>query len=237
MITSVAKNDVQLITLNDQKVNVLNVDSLTAIRDAVKGASDQKAIVLTGEGKCFSAGLDLKLLPTLNKEELFGLLGKLFEVMQAILTSPCPVIAAINGHCIAGGAVISLCCDQAIGAKKDLKIGLSEVAVGMPLPKFAVELARARLAPTKLTEAVLFGKLYGWEEAIEVGYLHAAVEPDALVTQSLAVAELLTKLPREAYTETKKVLYSHLPETLGAEAVGAFLTDQAQKHMAQFNKA
>lgn len=236
MITSVAKGKVQLITLNDQKVNVLNTASLGALREAIEGAREQGAIVLTGGGKCFSAGLDLKLLPTLSKEQLIGVLTDLHHVMTAILSSPCPVVAAINGHAIAGGAVISLCCDRSIGAKKELKIGLSEVAVGMPLPKLVVELARTRLNPVRLTEAVLFGKLCNWEEAIEVGYLHAAVAPDELLPHALSLAESLAQLPTQAYSETKQSLYAHLPKTLGAEAVGSFLTEQAQQHMAQFKR-
>lgn len=225
---------VSVITLNDEKVNVLNGDSLSALKDALGKCRESRAVVLTGQGKCFSAGLDLKRLPTLDKEQLFGVLELLSDVSTTILRFPCPVIAAVNGHAIAGGAVLTLCCDVAIGPKQDLKIGLSEVAVGMPLPKFVVELARHRLSPTKLTEAVLFGKLYSWEEALEAGYLHKAVDAQELIPTCLAVAEQLASLPRVAYETTKLALWSALPDRLEAEAIGAFLTEQAQSHMAKF---
>lgn len=225
---------VSVLTLNDDKVNVLNEASLSALKKALEDCKESRAVILTGQGKCFSAGLDLKRLPTLDKEQLFAVLELLSDVSTTILRFPCPVIAAVNGHAIAGGAVLTLCCDVAIGPQQDLKIGLSEVAVGMPLPKFVVELARNRLSPRKLTEAVLFGKLYSWEEAIETGYLHKAVDPAHLMPTCLAVAEQLAALPRVAYETTKLALWSTLPDRLEPEAIGAFLTEQAQSHMAKF---
>lgn len=237
MVKAKIENDIALITFDDGKANVLNESSLGHLKEALMESQQARALVLAGAGKCFSAGLDLKRLPTLDKDELVGLLEQFSEVLQLLLRFPCPVVAAVNGHAIAGGAVISLCCDVAIGAENELKIGLSEVAVGMPLPSLVVELARNRLSPKKLTEALLFGKLYDWKEAQEVGYLHQSVPAESLLDLSLSVAEQLKALPREAYSLTKKALWSKLPETLGAEAMGSFLTEQAQKHMAQFKTA
>lgn len=225
---------VSLLTLDDGKVNVLNREMLGAISDALDECEQSKAIVLTGAGKCFSAGLDLKLLPTLEKDELFAVLDQFAQVLNKILRYPRPVIGAINGHAIAGGAVVALCCDACIGAEKDMKFGLSEVAVGMPLPKFVVELARNRLATPRLSEAVLFGKLYNWAEAKEVGYLHQTVQPEALVGASIKIASQLAALPSSAYHPTKLALWSQIPERMEAEAIGAFLTQQAKQHMAQF---
>ena len=237
MVKTEIKNEVALITFDDGKVNVLNEQSLGQLKAALLECQEARALVLAGAGKCFSAGLDLKRLPTLDKDELLALLEQFSEVLQLLLRFPCPVVAAVNGHAIAGGAVITLCCDVAIGAENDLKIGLSEVAVGMPLPSLVIELARNRLSPKKLTEAVLFGKLYDWKEAQEVGYLHQAVPAESLTELSLSVAEQLKSLPREAYSLTKQALWSKLPQTLGAEAMGSFLNEQARKHMAQFNTA
>ena len=225
---------VSLITLDDGKVNVLNQASLSALGQALDDCKDAKAVVLTGGGKCFSAGLDLKVLPSLDKDELFGVLEQFSTVLGRILRYPRPVVAAVNGHAIAGGAVITLCCDVALAGEKDMKIGLSEVAVGMPLPKFVVELARNRLAVPRWSEAVLFGKLYNWREAKEVGYLHQTVPSEKLLETALAVAGQLASLPDSAYTPTKMSLWSQIPQQLEAAAVGAFLTDQAKEHMSQF---
>lgn len=237
MIKAKIENDVALITFDDGKANVLNEKSLAQLQQALEECRPARALVLAGAGKCFSAGLDVKRLASLDKDELVQLLNQFSQVLQTLLRFPCPVVAAVNGHAIAGGAVISLCCDVAIGAENELKIGLSEVAIGMPLPTLVVELARSRLSPKKLTEALLFGKLYDWKEAQEVGYLHQSVPADSLIDLSLSVAEQLKALPREAYSLTKKALWSKLPETLGADAMSSFLTEQAQKHMAQFKAA
>lgn len=234
MIQIEKHGDVTQLTFDDGKVNVLNEDSLTRLGQALDENRDSKALVLTGGGKCFSAGLDLKRMPTLNRDELENLLQIFYDVLRKILDYPCPVVAAVNGHAIAGGAVMTLCCDVAIGVQKEIKVGLSEVAVGMPLPALVVELARQRLDPKRLVEAVLFGKLYSWEEAKMVGYLHLSCPEEALLPYALKLAEQLTGLPRQAYTETKKLLWSVLPDALGAEAVGSFLTEQARAHMSDF---
>jgi enoyl-CoA hydratase/carnithine racemase len=226
--------NITVLTLDDGKVNALNEQSLGELYQALEQVKDSRALILTGNGKCFSAGLDLKRLPTLSKPDLLALMKQLADVMFQLLAFPCPVIAAVNGHAIAGGAVLLLCCDQGIGSKQSVKIGLSEVAVGMPLPDLVVELARHKLSPRRLTEAVLFGKLYDWDEAMEAGYLHHAVEPDQLVPQAIGMAQQLCKLPRNAYLMTKQALYKDLPRDMDPEAVGAFLNDQAQQHMAQF---
>lgn len=234
MIDIKKHGETTLLTFDDGKVNVLNETSLTQLGQALDDSQDSRALVLTGGGKCFSAGLDLKRMPTLDSDELENLLEIFYGVLRRILDYPCPVLAAVNGHAIAGGTVITLCCDVALGAQKEMKIGLSEVAVGMPLPGLVVELARQRLDPRRLTEAVLFGKLYSWEEAIEVGYLHGSAPEEALVSTALGFAEQLCALPRTAYSETKKALWSVLPDALGAEAVGSFLTEQARQHMSGF---
>ena len=234
MIETEKHGKVSLITFNDGKVNVLNEESLMQLGEALDSVKESGAIVLAGAGKCFSAGLDLKRMSTLSRTELANLLRIFGEVVRKVLEFPCPVVAAVNGHAIAGGAVMTLSCDVAVGVQQELKIGLSEVAVGMPLPKLVVELARARLCPRRLTEAVLFGKLYSWEEALEVGYLHQSASAEALVPTCLKIAEQLSALPREAYSLTKKELWSTLPATLGAEAVGSFLTEGAKQHMSGF---
>jgi len=234
MVKIETHNQIKQIVLNDGKVNCLSDDLLQALKEALEECRDAPALVLTGEGKCFSAGLDLKTLPTLDEKQLFKVLEKFSDVLVTILHYPCPVVAAVNGHAIAGGAVISLCCDVTLGAEVDLKVGLSEVAVGMPLPRFVVELARHRLCPTKLTEAVLFGTLYPWKKALEVGYFHETVAVDKLRSTAVAYAEQLAQLPKTAYRPTKAALWEAVPNKLEPDAISAFLTDQAQQHMAKF---
>lgn len=234
MIDIKQEGSVAVITFDDGKVNVLNHESLSRLGSAFDECREAGAILLRGQGKCFSAGLDLKILSQLEPVELSTLLELFSTVLQKIIQSPCPVVAAVNGHAIAGGAVITLCCDTAIGAQGELKIGLSEVAVGMPLPTFVVELARQRLNPTKLVEALLFGKLYGWQGGLEAGYLHHTAQPEELSGRSLEIAHHLAQLPKQAYLQTKKALWAPLPKSLGSEAMGSFLTAQAQQHMSKF---
>ncbi|MFA5506185.1 MAG: enoyl-CoA hydratase/isomerase family protein [Vulcanimicrobiota bacterium] len=234
MIITEQHGELALLTFDDGKVNLLNEDSLGRLAQALDENRGSRALILTGGGKCFSAGLDLKRMPTLSPQELENLLDLFYSVLKKILDYPCPVVAVLNGHAIAGGAVLSLCCDVTIGIQQEIKVGLSEVSVGMPLPSFVVELARQRLDPKRLVEAVLFGRLYSWEEALQVGFLHHSAPESALMPMALKIAEQLAELPREAYQQTKRLLWSKLPDTLGAEAVGSFLTEQARQHMSGF---
>lgn len=235
MITINSQDKVTLINFDDGKVNVLNESSLKALIQAFDDSRDAGAVVLMGGGKCFSAGLDLKTMITLDKPQLNSLLQLFSDLLIKILDFPCPVVAAVNGHAIAGGAVLTLCCDYAVGVEQELKIGLSEVAVGMPLPTLVVELARNRLSAPRLTEAVLFGRLYSWEDALQVGYLHQSAPAEKLRETALAVASQLSKLPRPAYHRTKQALFGNLPKELGSDAIESFLTGEARKHMSQFS--
>ena len=234
MINTEIHAGIALVTFDDGKVNALNQESLSQLESTIDSLSDAKAVVLTGGKKCFSAGLDMKKMVTFDQNQLDELLQQFNKVVQKILRFPRPFIAAVNGHAIAGGAVMTLCCDHVVGVNKELKIGLSEVAVGMPLPSLVVELARHRLNPKKLNEAVLFGNLYNWDGALNAGYFNEVTGAETLKPRAIELAGQLGELPQTAFAETKKSLLAHLPSELGAEAVGAFLTDGAQQHMAKF---
>jgi enoyl-CoA hydratase len=115
-----------------------------------------------------------------------------------------PTIAACTGHALAGGALTMLSCDVRIGADVPAKIGLSEVAIGMTLPKFGVELARDRLTTTAFTRSTIAGQVYDAAGARDVGYLDLVVPADELMTTVAAEAAALAQLRTGPYGATKR---------------------------------
>jgi len=125
--------------------------------------------------------------------------GLLFQV----LAHPRPVVAACTGHAVAAGAAILLACDAGVGLDGPFKIGLNEVAVGLPLPSFVTTLARERLDARRLVAATLGAAVYSPSEAAEVGYLDRVVSQE-VVGAATAQARRLAAFPADAYRLTKE---------------------------------
>lgn len=195
-----------VVTLDDGKLNTIGHGTLAALTDALRRAEDEATtLVLVGGGRAFSAGFDLAVM-TEGVESMQGLVRAGAEFMMALYGTPLPTVAACTGHALAGGVLTLLCCDERMGpSDRPAKIGLNEVAIGMGLPIFAVELARDRLSPQHLTPAVL-GRVYDPAGAVEAGYLDLLVPGDDLVADAVAVGHERAELRRGAVGRTKQLL-------------------------------
>jgi enoyl-CoA hydratase len=115
-----------------------------------------------------------------------------------------PVVIASTGHALAMGAILLMSADVRIGAEGNYKIGLNEVAIGMPVPKFAVELARTSLSNAAFTAAVNLATVYDPAGAVSAGYLDQVVADDAVLSTALAHAsELAERLDADAFALTR----------------------------------
>ena len=199
-------NGIAVITFDDGKANALSPDMLTKLDDAITQVeTEAKAIVLVGRPERFSAGFDLKLMMA-GPESANALLTQGVKFFGRLFTHPKPIVMACTGHAIAGGVLLLLCADHRVGVAGDYKLGLNETAIGMPLPVFALELAKARLDNRRLEEATLMAKIYNPEEATAVGYLDEATSADALVERAVDRALALADLAPHAYAITKAKL-------------------------------
>lgn len=158
--------------------------------------------MFVGREGVFSAGFDLKELQK-GPAEREALVGRGAHFLHRVFTHPQPVVAAATGHAIAAGALLLLASDSRVGARGDFKVGLNETAIDMALPVFGLELARCRLDPRRLTEAVTQATLYDVEEARSVGYLDELAEADAVLERAIEVATKLAELPPGAYAANK----------------------------------
>jgi enoyl-CoA hydratase len=127
-------------------------------------------------------------------------------MLMRVFGHPQPVVVAVTGHALAAGALLVLSCDTRIGADGPAKIGLNETAIGMGLPRYATELAAARLAPAHLTRAAVQAEIYDPAGAVEAGYLDRVVPAAECEAAAITEARRLGELSTGAYSHTKLAL-------------------------------
>jgi enoyl-CoA hydratase len=166
-------------------------------------ASDAKAVVLTAQGKIFSAGVDLIKLADGGADYIRKFLPTLHRLYDAVFYHPRPVVAAINGHAIAGGCVLAACADRRMMANDGGRIGVTELLVGLPFPALALEIMRHVTPPYFFTETILGGATFPAEVAAHRGLVNVAVDPATLMERSMAAAQELAALSPPAFVQTK----------------------------------
>ena len=203
-VTYELNDRVALITIDDGKANAISHPIAAGIHDALeKAKTEAGAVVLAGRPGRFSAGFDLSVM-TSSPEAARNLLKAGADIAIEIHEFPMPVVIASTGHALAMGAILLMSADVRIGAEGNYKIGLNEVAIGMPVPKFAVELARTSLSNAAFTAAVNHATVYDPAGAVVAGYLDQVVADDAVLTTALAhAADLAERLDSDAFALTR----------------------------------
>ena len=205
MIEATRHGDVMVLKLVHGKANALDVELCEAIAarfNALRGTPD-KAVVLTGQGRMFSAGVDLPRLVDGGVDYVRKFLPALHKLYDTVFHHPKPVIAAVNGHAIAGGCVLQCCADKRIAARDGGRIGVTELQVGVPFPAMAFEVMRFATAPQYLPDVILSGATFPTDEALKRGLVDEIVEPDQLLERALAAARALAALPPATFAMTK----------------------------------
>ncbi|MCU1353661.1 MAG: Enoyl-CoA hydratase/isomerase [Acidimicrobiales bacterium] len=197
---------VAVVTLDDGKANAIShavIDGLHAALDQAE-ADEARALLLVGREGKFSAGFDLPTM-TESLESMRALVTAGARLQMRIYGLGMPTIAACTGHALAAGALMLLVSDHRVGADLPAKIGLNEVAIGMALPIFAVELARDRLTPREFGPATMQARIYDPAGAVDAGYLDRVVPVDRLLDEAMADAARLAEIRTGAYARTKLV--------------------------------
>ena len=194
---------VATITLDDGKANVMSERMQAEIGAALDRAqADGAVVLLRGRPRMFSGGYDLAMFGR-PREEIARTLRAGGELVHRLLGFPRPVVALCTGHAIAQGAFLLLAADVRIGVAGDFKIGLNEVAIGLTMPHYGVEIARLRLSAPWLNHATTTGALYGPVEAERAGFLDSVVPEEAAFAAALEAARALTRVNAEAHDGTK----------------------------------
>lgn len=194
---------VATITMDDGKANVMSETMTQALRDAFDRAErDEAVVLLCGREGLFSAGYDLALFQR-SAGDVVRTLRMGGELVERVLGFPRPVVAACSGHAIAQGAFVLLAADVRIGAAGAFKVGLNEVAIGLTIPHYGVETARAQLSPPWFDHATVTGTLYPPDQAMTAGFFHRVVDPGEVMAVARAEAERLSAVNMTAHAGTK----------------------------------
>lgn len=221
-VTTEPRGSVLVIHLDDGRANAITPELLAGITDAVRAAEadpEIKAIVVHGREGRFSGGFDLAVMRGDDLAAIGELAAGGAMLVHTLYGAKLPVVVACTGHAIAMGAMILLAGDVRVGAAGEFKIGMSELAIGMSLPSWALTILTERLDRKRLQEALMTARLYNPATAVEVGYLDEVVAPDEVLDRALEVADgLAATIDLRAYAATLKLLRGPMLERLAEEA-------------------
>jgi enoyl-CoA hydratase len=218
MIDVAMEDDIAVVTMRHGKANTLDIEFCDALAERFEDlrGTEAEAVVLTGEGRIFSAGVDLIRLDEGGPDYIREFLPALHRLYQAVFYHPKPVVSAINGHAVAGGCVLACCADRRLMAHEPGRIGVTELLVGVPFPALAFEVLRFAVPPRYLAEVTLSGATYPPEAALQRGWIDEVVESDSLTADALAVARKLADLSPPAFVQTKRQIRQPVIERVAA---------------------
>jgi enoyl-CoA hydratase len=197
-------------------MDVALLDELVAALDGV-AADPPAALVLAGRPGFFSAGADLKAVPSYGPDEQRAMVNGINAMALGVYGLPCPVVGAITGHAIAGGMVLAICTDLRVAASEG-RYGLTEVKVGVPYPQAAIGVIAAEL-PLVARRLFAFGNgLHDAQTCLRLGVFDEVVEPAEVLPRAQALARDLASMPGEVYARTKRDLRGATLERLRAAA-------------------
>jgi enoyl-CoA hydratase len=225
MIESASADGVTVLTMRHGKANALDIEFCEALASHFLALrlTDAKAVVLTGTGKIFSAGVDLKRLSEGGAAYVREFLPSLHHLYESIFFHPKPVVAAINGHAIAGGCILACCADRRLMARDAGRIGVTELLVGVPFPALAFEILRFSVPARVLPEVTYSGGTYPSDAALDRGWVDELAEPSELIEDALAVAQELAEISSAAFAQTKAQMRAPVAERF---AVSGTVTDK-----------
>lgn len=221
-LATTIENDIALLAMDDGRANALGHAMIDALNQALDEAETKaKAVLLSGRPNRFCAGFDLEVMAS-GLENVGKLVTAGAELLLRLYEYRLPVVMACTGHALAAGGLLLLAGDHRVGTEGDYRIGLPEVAIGMTMPVFGIELARDRLARNRFSQAVTQARIYDPVEAAAIGYLDEAVPADALMETAKARAATLATLQQPAFANTKRkereATIHHIRETLRVDS-------------------
>jgi len=206
MIVREDQGAVAVVRLAHGKVSALDLELCDALVETLAGigAGDRRAVVITGTGAAFSAGVDLFRVTGGGEAYVREFLPRMDALFRAVLTFPKPVVAAVNGHAIAGGCILAAACDHRIMARGNGRIGIPELLVGVPFPALPLSIVRARVPASAIRRLVNSGDTVLPDEALALGLVDEMCDADDLPAQALAVATALAAIPAVSFALTKQ---------------------------------
>ena len=197
------------LTLNRGKVNALNGDVVEELQEALVAFAadpDIAAVVLTGRGKFFSFGFDIPEFLAYSREEFTDYLVAFTALYTDMFTYPKPIVAALNGHTIAGGYMLALACDHRVMVGENAKISLNEISFGSSVFAGSTEMLRFWVGSRNATDVLYSGAMYFAEEAKAIGLVDEVTADEALLSTATEKARELGSKYDSAFSSIKHLL-------------------------------
>lgn len=201
---------VAVLRMEHGKANAIDLElasELVARLDALREGRPSPAVVLTGSGSIFSAGVDLFRILEEDDAYLDAFFEAFGRALVALATHPRPVVAALNGHAVAGGCILACACDRRLMAEGTGTIGVPELSVGIPFPEIALRIMRAAVPPARVRDLVYGGRTLDPDDALAAGLVDEVVPAERLPARAREVAGRLGAVPRETFALTKRQLW------------------------------
>ena len=208
MITTETRDGVTVVRLEHGKVNAFDSELMRGwVAELARlEQADTAAVVLTGTGTVFSAGVDLRRLTDGGRDYVQAFLPLLGDAFFKTFTFPKPLIAAVNGHAIAGGCILACACDYRVMAAGTGRIGTPELSIGVPFPTMAMEILRLIVPGHRLQSVVYRGLTCTPDEALANGFVDELAPPETLVDRAVEMAAHLGSLPPASFALTKRTI-------------------------------
>jgi len=203
------ENGISTITLQKGKVNPINeqmVDELTETFGTLADSKITRAAIFTGSGKFFSFGFEIPELYHYSEDDFRRFLIKFTDLYKLIFTHPKPIVAAINGHAIAGGCMLATACDYRLMVTGKAKISLNEVTFGASVFAGSTEILKHVTGDRNAAKILLSGSMYTAAQAARLGLVDEVCDGDDLITRAMAMAQELAGKDGVAYASLKKLL-------------------------------
>lgn len=199
---------VAVLRIEHGKANAIDVDFFDALTEELDDLepSDAEAVVLTGSGRNFSAGVQLFAVVEGGADYLVNFLPVLSSGLRRLFTFSKPVVAAVNGHAIAGGCILALAADRRICVDQGAKLGVTELTVGVPFPSAPLEVLRHHLALHVVQDLVLTARLVDPPEALALGLVDRLAPAEELLERAVKAAAQMGRIPSGAFALSKRQL-------------------------------
>lgn len=218
MIDTKREGAVALVSMRsgENRFNPGFIAELSGALDELERSDEPTALVLTGEGKFFSNGLDLAWMSGEGRERAGEVLSGMLGIFARLLASPVPSVAALNGHAFAGGAMLALACDFRVMRSDRGFFCIPEIDLGLPLHPGMAAIIQARLPKLTAHEAIVTGRRYGGTEALARGIVDHATPSVDLLAKAISVAAPLAGKNRAVMQTHKRLLYGDVLRLLAS---------------------